>query len=318
MMLGARERTGVWRRTWPTTNNGGADASVRSPIAPRTPSSSGAARGAGDCSTDSGDGDGNGDAGGFLLDRLIAMADTPGQLRAEALCLLTRIGRSYPSHLSGGSATGDVTEKFKKAGGGNDDDDDGDGDGDDCNSCRPQEKTVSARPQQRKQASIRRKRRTWESVSGLLLRCFADPDQNLRLHALKVLEALLLARAEQAAAGTENNIEESDARAQAAAEAKVPANTCSVVAPNAGGSSSGGSGAGGGLWGDLVQKHLQRALEDPYHGVRAVACSCHGCLLDSDWEAFSDGERVRCLDRLLAATRDRAAGKLLQRIQLGF
>ncbi|CAN0142935.1 unnamed protein product, partial [Scytosiphon promiscuus] len=82
------------------------------------------------------------------------------------------------------------------------------------------------------------------------------------------------------------------------------------------GGSGGGGGSrmvaegddGGALWRDLVQKHLQRALEDPYHGVRAVACSCHACLLNSDWEAFSDRERDLCLGRVLAATRDRAAG----------
>ena len=255
-------------------------------------------------------------SGESFLDRLIALADTPGQLRAEALGLLTRIGRSYPAHLSGGGSGG--------SGGSN------------------------GAP-----------KTTWERVSALLLRCFADPDQNLRLHALKVLEALLLARAEQAAAAAAARAK-ADAVAAAAGAAAAPAPAAENMSPHraprcrsqgkekeegrddegaagrlpeedrVGGVPSrqaavcgrgdrpgvGGSGGmaaegddGGKLWEDLVQQHLQRALEDPYHGVRAVACSCHACLLDSDWEAFSDRERDRCLDRVLAATRDRAAGE---------
>lgn len=302
----------VWRRTSPAKINGANASSVRSPATPRTPSSSGAARGLGDCRTDSGEcGAGDPDEG-FLVDRLIAMANTPGQLRAEALCLLTRIGRSYPSHVCGESVTGEITEEVKKVTAGDDEDDHGH-DGENGSSCRRQEEPISTPSQQRQQLS-RRRRRTWENVSGLLLRCFADPDQNLRLHALKVLEAFLLARSEQAATavvGMEtNNEKESNGRVQAAAEDKAPASACGVAVRSAGGGVGGG---GGSLWGDLVQKHLQRALEDPYHGVRAVACACHGCLLDSDWEAFADDERDQCLDRLLAATRDRAAGKLLAR-----
>lgn len=294
--------------------------------------------------------------GTSFVDRLISLADSPGQLRVEALGLLTRIGRSYPAHLSGGSGgrgddngggSGDISDIVGK----------GDGDG------------------RWKQA-----RERWERAAGLLLRCFADPDQNLRLHALKVVEALLLARAEKGATvtGTPNPTATATATATAAASAPLaismsmgavsgPSMVCAtaggtvavetktvsslvlnpLVANDMGdeggnkeevtlGATSGegsekvsmterriyvegiatgdgvgsGGGNGGGLWRDLVQKHLQRALEDPYHGVRAVACSCHGCLLDSDWEAFPKGERDRCLDRLLAATRDRAAGKL--------
>ena len=147
-------------------------------------------------------------------------------------------------------------------------------------------------------------RETWKRASALLLRCFADPDQNLRLHALKVVEALLLAREEQAipfvVIGTPGFPEDGEGRL--------------FVDERRGngrgeeGSGRDGGGSGGGLWKNLIQKHLQRALDDPYHGVRAVACSCHGCLLDCDWDAFSDEERGRCLDRLLVATRDSAAG----------
>jgi hypothetical protein len=36
-------------------------------------------------------------------------------------------------------------------------------------------------------------------------------------------------------------------------------------------------------WNSVVQRDLQRALVDPFHGVRAVACSCYTHLLDSDW-----------------------------------
>eukprot|EP00903_Cladosiphon_okamuranus_P013629 g12693.t1 len=249
-------------------------------------------------------------SGESFVDRLIALAGAPGQLRAEALGLLTRIGRSYPAHLSGGG--GDS--------------------GSNGSSDAP--------------------KTTWERVSALLLRCFADPDQNLRLHALKVLEALLLARAEQAAAAVAARAKASTTIATAAA-APAPAENMSshrpprsrlqdsekesgwdgrgatgglpqedrgVRAPQHHANADGGKDGtaadgmaaegdeGSELWEDLVQKHLQRALEDPYHGVRAVACSCHACLLESDWEAFSDQERDRCLDRVLAATRDRTAG----------
>ncbi|CAN0321606.1 unnamed protein product [Pylaiella littoralis] len=273
-----------------------------------------------------------------FVDLLIALAGAPGQLRAEALGLLTRIGRSYPAHLSGvvggGAGSGDGGGGAGGAGGGSD------GDGP--------------------------RKSTWDRVSALLLGCFADPDQNLRLHALKVLEALLLARAEQAAAvsaaaaaaaaaeqgGAAGGAKVATAAAAPAAESVSPQQRPTQPRPEdeddtatgrlregqpggaaplqqqavvsgggeEGGRSwvewrngiSGGTGAerdlGGDLWRDLVQKHLQRALEDPYHGVRAVACSCHACLLDSDWAAFSDRERDRCLDRVLAATKDRAAG----------
>ncbi|CAM9169386.1 unnamed protein product [Ectocarpus sp. 13 AM-2016] len=238
-----------------------------------------------------GDG-GDGGGGDSFVDRLIALAGAPGQLRAEALGLLTRIGRSYPAHLSGGcSARGAVA------------------------------KTITAM--------------TWERVSALLLRCFADPDQNLRLHALKVLEALLLARAEQQAAAAAAAAAEAlpvageffsgtaGSAAPAAESVSPKQHPLSETAAAAGGLSAegvqgaglgtaatggGGDGGGGKVWRDLVQKHLQRALEDPYHGVRAVACSCHASLLKSDWEAFSDHERDRCMGRVLAATRDRAAG----------
>lgn len=255
----------------------------------------------------------------YFVDRLIALAGAPGQLRAEALGLLTRIGRSYPAHLSGGGGTATGT---------------GTGSGSGSGAGAP--------------------KTTWERVSALLLRCFADPDQNLRLHALKVLEALLLARAEQAAvavaaaAGTKakaaaiaaapaaenmsprrpprSRIEEKKAQSEGGASAgRVleegreggPPSQQAKVSGGGDGPGVAGRGAGmaaegddgGKLWEDLVQKHLQRALEDPYHGVRAVACSCHACLLGSDWEAFSDRERDRCLDRVLAATRDRAAGR---------
>lgn len=257
---------------------------------------------------DGGDG-GDGGGGDSFVDRLIALAGAPGQLRAEALGLLTRIGRSYPAHLSGGcSARGTVAE------------------------------TTTAT--------------TWERVSALLLRCFADPDQNLRLHALKVLEALLLARAEQQAAAAAEALPVEGEKSSGTAGGAAPAaesvspkqNPLSETAAAAGGLSAegvegaglsqgtpisnvaerwgvvgssgtaatdgGGGGGGGKVWRDLVQKHLQRALEDPYHGVRAVACSCHASLLKSDWEAFSDRERDRCLGRVLAATRDRAAGRV--------
>lgn len=249
-------------------------------------------------------------SGESFVDSLIALAGAPGQLRAEALGLLTRIGRSYPAHVSGG------------------------GDGGSTGSSGVPETT-------------------WERVSALLLRCFADPDQNLRLHALKVLEALLLARAEQVAAAVAASAKASATVAAGAAAAAPAAENMSPHRPprsrlqdserKSGGDDAGaasglpqegrgvgsppqhaivyagrdGAGVsgmaaegddGGKLWEDLVQKHLQRALEDPYHGVRAVACSCHACLLEPDWEAFSDRERDRCLDRVLAATRDRAAG----------
>eukprot|EP00752_Nemacystus_decipiens_P015738 g14050.t1 len=250
-------------------------------------------------------------SGESFVDHLIALAGAPGQLRAEALGLLTRIGRSYPAHLSGGGGSSGTGTGAPKT--------------------------------------------TWERVSALLLRCFADPDQNLRLHALKVLEALLLARAEQAAAATAARAKGTAAAAaapapaaenmsphhptrcrsqdkgkQAAAwgdggatggspdendrEGEAPSHQATVCRGGyqpevGGGSETEAEGDGGSkLWEDLVQKHLQRALEDPYHGVRAVACSCHACLLDSDWGAFSDRERDRCLDSVLAATRDRAAG----------
>lgn len=245
--------------------------------------------------------------GGAFVDRIIAIAGAPGQLRAEALGLLARIGRSYPAHFLG------------------------DGGGLDSSSSSDE------RPQARVT--------TWKSASALLLRCFGDPDQNLRLHALKVLEALLLARAERAAmaaasaskmgagntthqqpvrqlgsrVGVGKNPEEKvEERCYFSPEtattngAKGGGDDANRPAEEAGHGDWGhGSGGGGRLWTDLVQKHLQRALEDPYHGVRAVACSCHGCLLDSDWEGFSDRERNRCLDRVLAATRDRAAGTML-------
>lgn len=195
-------------------------------------------------------------AGEPFVHHLIGLAGSPGQLRAEALGLLARVARFYPSRLSRGSGGGDGAR----------------GEG------------------------------AWGKVAALLLRCFADPDQNVRLHALKVVEALLVARSERAAS-------------------VVDAGTASLSAPgfrdeegvffvddkvedNKGNDGNDGDG----LWEDLIQKHLQRALEDPYHGVRAVACSCHGCLLDSDWDGFSERERARCIDRLLAATRDGAAG----------
>lgn len=243
---------------------------------------------------------------GMFVDRIIALAGAPGQLRAEALGLLTRVGRSYPMHLSGGGSGG-----VSGGGGGGTVsggvgvgivdsgvvDGSGGGGGWMDKTRRVREMT------------------TWERASGLLLRCFADPDQNLRLHALKVLESLLLARAEQAA------LVEAAAAEAAAAGAVVAVAVSSGEGSGGdgggrggggdGGGGSGGSGGsdgGGGLWRELVQKHLQRALEDPYHGVRAVACSCHGCLLNSDWEAFPHRERERCLDRVLAATSDRAAG----------
>ncbi|CAN0252074.1 unnamed protein product, partial [Ectocarpus sp. 12 AP-2014] len=168
--------------------------------------------------------------------------------------------------------------------------------------------------------------------------------------ALKVLEALLLARAEQQAAAAAEALPVAGKKSSGTAGRAAPAaesvspkqNPLLETAAAAGGLSAegvegaglsqgtpisnvaerrgvvgssgsaatggGGDGGGGKVWRDLVQKHLQRALEDPYHGVRAVACSCHASLLKSDWEAFSDRERDRCLGRVLAATRDRAAG----------
>lgn len=266
--------------------------------------------------------DGN---GGFcFVDSMLAVANAAGQLRAEALGLLTRIGRSYPSHLSG--------EPSSARGGGENNNGNG---GEPCPTSERKREEKSGSPVS--QQNVREDR--WDRASRLLLRCFADPDQNLRLHALKVLEALLLARAERAAAlttaaeapagslakydahatgravrastslspSTLNNRDatRSDAERTLASEASFSASESGVLTQ---GEVDRGGGRGGGLWGDLVQKHLQRALDDPYHGVRAVACSCHGCLLESDWEAFSDRERDRCLNRLLAATRDRAAG----------
>ncbi|CAM9267614.1 unnamed protein product, partial [Sphacelaria rigidula] len=282
---------GSWRRSSPMKNNDAAagvgastNSSIASPLLPLSTDTTTV-----DLHGDSTDGNGSSDDGGLLVDRLISVANAPGQLRAEALCLLSRIGRFYPSHLIGHMGN------CAAAGG----------------------------VQQKKEAEGTNERRTWDNASALLLRCFADPDQNLRLHALKVLEALLLARAERAAAVaavTEGSATGGDglgSRARSSALFGVISSTRGdqVVEENAAvGAGGGGSGGrdgdhgGDGFWGDLVQKHLQRALEDPYHGVRAVACSCHGSLLDSDWGAFSDSERDVCLDKLLVATRDRAAG----------
>lgn len=287
-------------------------------IVDNEPSTAAAPVAAGHGSPDSYPAGGGGGTREAFVDRLIALAAAPGQLRTEALGLLTRIGRSYAAHLSGGGGAAEET------------------------TTRPGDDRAREREMERKR---------WEHVSALLLRCFADPDQNLRLHALKVLEALLLARAErsaaEAAAAASSAVATgvtsgAAARTEADTARRAPSPPSRVVAAAGAGAASdaeedggggrwsfsngekkavgllamvkGGSGGGesegqgGGLWRDLVQKHLQRALEDPYHGVRAVACSCHGCLLDSDWEAFSERERDRCLDRVLAATKDRAAG----------
>lgn len=191
-------------------------------------------------------------AGEPFVHHLIGLAGSTGQLRAEALGLLARVARFYPSRLSRGSGA--------------------------------------------------RGEGAWAKTSALLLRCFADPDQNVRLHALKVVEALLVARSEQAASVVDAGTASLSSPGFGSEEGVFGVD--GKVEENGGNGSSGGDG----LWKDLIQKHLQRALEDPYHGVRAVACSCHGCLFDSDWDGFSERERARCIDRLLAATRDGAAG----------
>lgn len=193
-----------------------------------------------------------------FVHHLIGLAGSTGQLRAEALGLLARVARFYPSRLSHGS------------GGGGD----------------------------------ARGERTWAKTSALLLRCFADSDQNVRLHALKVVEALLVARSERAASVVDAGTTSLSAPGFVSEEGVF----CVDGKVEKSGRGGDGSSGGGGLWKDMIQKHLQRALEDPYHGVRAVACSCHGCLFDSDWDGFSERERARCIDRLLAATRDGAAG----------
>lgn len=322
---------GSWRRSSPMKNNDAAagvgastNSSIASPLLPLSTDTTTV-----DLHGDSTDGNGSSDDGGLLVDRLISVANAPGQLRAEALCLLSRIGRFYPSHLIGHmgncAAAGGVVKKSEEDDGTTATDDD-DADMNERGACKQQDEAnyaPSQRQQQKKEAEGTNERRTWDNASALLLRCFADPDQNLRLHALKVLEALLLARAERAAAVaavTEGSATGGDglgSRARSSALFGVISSTRGdqVVEENAAvGAGGGGSGGrdgdhgGDGFWGDLVQKHLQRALEDPYHGVRAVACSCHGSLLDSDWGAFSDSERDVCLDKLLVATRDRAAG----------
>lgn len=233
-----------------------------------------------------------------FVDHLTDLAAS-GKLRTEALSLLTRVGRSYPVHFSGGIPGGDNSDR-----------------------------SLSDHP---KQGTGR-----WARVTRLLLRSFADSDQNLRLHALKVFEALLLARSEQMGHETENfSATEGTTPARGSASPTRAVNEARHVGCLLGmkpitveGSSPskesttekrgdkdpdivvgvGAMGLNCELWDGLVQKHLQRALEDPYHGVRAVACSCHMSLLDADWTAFLDEERDRCLDRILAATRDRATG----------
>lgn len=255
---------------------------------------------------------GGGVSRGTFVDGLIASASTPGQMRTEALGILARVGRSYSSHLYGGrelqgnGTVGGLRNTGVFAG------------------------VVEGR-QHHSEAR-------WSRASGVLLQCFADPDQNLRLHALKVLEALLLERAERAEKADANRSETSTN-----VEGSIGTEVCTGAEPphakhpseqlmNGIGALSlesttsargfavtgdipalavahEGVDGDGNLLGDLIQKHLQRALEDPYHGVRAIACSCHGSLLDSDWAAFRGDDRERCLNRLLAATRDRAAGE---------
>lgn len=240
------------------------------------------------------------DTGRSLMDHLTDLAAS-GKLRTEALSLLTRVGRSYPVHFFGGIPGGDSGDRTL---------------GD----------------------HSRRGTDRWARVTRLLLRSFADTDQNLRLHALKVFEALLLARAEQmghdtgnfsAAEGTTpargsasptRAVNEArhvgrllgmePIRAEGSVQFKGPMTEKKGIRDSDTMVDVGAVGLNDELWDDLVQKHLQRALEDPYHGVRAVACSCHMSLLDADWTAFLDEERDRCLDRILAATRDRATGGL--------
>eukprot|EP00611_Tribonema_gayanum_P004150 TRINITY_DN1333_c0_g2_i1.p1 TRINITY_DN1333_c0_g2~~TRINITY_DN1333_c0_g2_i1.p1 ORF type:complete len:1119 (-),score=213.14 TRINITY_DN1333_c0_g2_i1:99-3401(-) len=103
--------------------------------------------------------------------------------------------------------------------------------------------------------------------------CFGDPDQNLRLHALKVMEELLRARTRPSTTIADSDSEWSTS-----------------------------------LLGEIINRDLQRALQDPFHGVRAVACSCYALLLPSDWDGMPPQVRSKCLLLLTAATKDSATG----------
>ncbi|CAM9212612.1 unnamed protein product, partial [Phaeothamnion confervicola] len=148
------------------------------------------------------------------------------------------------------------------------------------------------------------------AAEAALLRCLGDADQNVRLHAIKVAEETLRGRAKAAAAAA--------AVAAAVPSAALAAEPTAVEANGlafAGGCASGSDSAAsaedmeaGAAWAVFLRRNLQRAFDDPYPGVRAVACACHSHLLSSDWATFPNDERQGCLSRILAATADAAPG----------
>jgi hypothetical protein len=48
-------------------------------------------------------------------------------------------------------------------------------------------------------------------------------------------------------------------------------------------------------WSAMLELHLERALHDPYHGVRSVAAACHCWLVAADWASMDKGTRERRL-----------------------
>ncbi|GAB5036693.1 armadillo-like helical domain-containing protein [Nannochloropsis oceanica] len=91
-------------------------------------------------------------------------------------------------------------------------------------------------------------------MKGVLQANFAAPDQNLRLHALKVVEELLQWRKEVKARH----------EGQAASEGREEGGLSMV-------------------WVAFLMRHVRRAFLDPYHGVRAVACACLSHFEAQDW-----------------------------------
>ncbi|CAM9824584.1 unnamed protein product [Chrysoparadoxa australica] len=123
---------------------------------------------------------------------------------------------------------------------------------------------------------------TWTRAVRVLVGCFSNADQNIRLHSLKVVEEAITARgklllAHEGATGQEGT--------QPIAALLTDAS-----------------------WGELVHTHLPRRFTDSYHGVRAVACACYGQLLSCDWRAFSQAEVSQCIKRLLGAAHDSSSG----------
>ncbi|CAN0266782.1 unnamed protein product, partial [Discosporangium mesarthrocarpum] len=109
---------------------------------------------------------------------LVRLADMPGAPQAEALGLLARLGRTYPWCLCPERGEPWTACDYPGA---------GDGSG--------------ARDMSLRGSGGGKGRRGKEEdrVPELLLRCFASSNQNIRLHALKVLEGYLAARAESVA-----------------------------------------------------------------------------------------------------------------------